>query len=275
MSEKKLTASKKRLESLYKKHSAVDIAKMYGVTSGAVYAQMKKMGIPRRTQSVYQRTLDPIPKPKLQEFYEHMTTKEIAELHGVSQEWVRKLLVKYGIEARPATARRTFEISKERLQALYSEHSLREIAFMFGVGETVVFKRVKEYGIKLDENHRERKGKVFSEEHRKNLQLAQIGLQRGEKNPNWKGGVTPEHIRGRARAIYGMWKKAALKAANSTCQRCGAVKGAVCECCGQRIIVHVHHKEHYAKNPELRYAPENAEVLCAKCHHEEHTKKTA
>lgn len=273
MSQKKLTASKRQLTDLYKKYSAVEIAKLYEVTSGAVYAQMKRMGIPRKPQSEYQRVLVPIQKPKLAELYENLTIEEIALLYGVSQEWVRKLLRKYGIERRPATARRTFDISKERLETLYADHSIREIAFMFGVGETVVFKRIKEFGIAPPEN--ENRGKVRSETHRANLQRAHIGLNRGEKNPRWKGGVTPINRRERSRSIYLMWKNNALKAANNACQRCGAKKGTLCECCGQRVMLHVHHKQPFAKRPELRYEPKNAEVLCAKCHWHEHTKKTA
>lgn len=273
MSKKKLTATKKQLEALYQTHSAVEIAKRFGVTSGAVYAQMKHMGIERRKPTEYVKTFKAIPKKELQTLYATFTTDEIAEQRGVSAEWVRRLVKKYGIEARTGADRRTFVISKERLQALYADHSMREIAFMFGVGETVVFKRIKEYGVVLDENHRERTGKVFSETHRANIQKSQIGLNRGEKHHNWKGGITPEHIRGRTRAIYRIWKMGALKLAGNTCAKCGAIKGSVCECCGQRVVLHVHHVKPYANHPELRYAPENAEVLCAKCHYDEHTKK--
>lgn len=272
---KKLTVTKEELEGLYRDVDAVAIARMLGVTSGAVYARMDRFGIPRRAPGEYQKRYEDIPEGELIDLYSKHTQKEISELRGVSEEWVRKLLKKYGIKSRPRGSRREFEISKERLEVLYAEHSMREIAFMFGVGETLVFKRIKEHGIVLDENHRDRKGKTFSETHKANIQKAQIGLHRGDRNPNWQGGITPENKKGRSRAIYRIWKIGALKLAGNTCQRCGAVKGHVCECCGQRIILHVHHLKQYANHPELRYAPENAEVLCAKCHHEEHTKKTA
>ena len=270
---KKLTATKEELEALYQQHDAVKIAKMYGVTSGAVYARMTRFGIPRRPPQEYLKHYKDIPKDVLVDMYAKHSQKEISELFGVSEEWVRRLLRSYGVKSKPRGSPRTFEISKERLQALYTDHSMREIAFMFGVGETVVFKRIKEYGIVLDENHRDRTGKVFSEEHRENLRKAQLGLQRGTKSPRWKGGVTTENIRGRNRSIYRIWKLGALKLANETCQKCGAVKGHVCECCGQRVVLHVHHIKQYADHPELRYDPANAEVLCAKCHYEEHTKK--
>jgi len=268
MSAKKLTATREELVQLYEQHDAVAIAKMYGCTSGAVYARMKALAIPRRGPSEYVRHYPDLTKDQLSDLYAEHSQIEIAALLDVSQEWVRSQVRKHGIKTKPR--KRTFEISKERLQTLYNDHSMREIAFMLGVGETVVFKRIKEYGITLDQNHRERTGKVFSEEHRSNLSKAQVGLQRGEMSPTWKGGLTSQSRIGRGRAIYRMWKTGALRAADNKCQRCGAHKGDSCECCGQKIILHVHHKKSYANHPELRYAPENAEVLCAKCHYAEH-----
>ena len=49
--------------------------------------------------------------------------------------------------------------------------SMAEIATKYGVGETVVWKRLHEHGIELRDfkNHRLKPGRIFSEEHRRNI----------------------------------------------------------------------------------------------------------
>ena len=86
---------------------------------------------------------------------------------------------------------RKINISKDRLNNLYQKHSMREIAEIIGCGQTLIFNRIKEYKITLKGfekgGHRKKTGKIFSEEHRKNLSLANT-TKAGDQNPNWKGG---------------------------------------------------------------------------------------
>lgn len=84
----------------------------------------------------------------------------------------------------------------------------------------------------------------------------------GDKNPNWKGGITGER-----QAFYSSieWKQAAQqvwKRDRATCQRCGDKSG---DC-------HIHHIVSFAVK-ELRMELSNLVLLCKECHHWVHSKE--
>lgn len=213
-------------------------------------------------------------KRELAKLYKSFSTIQIAKQYGVNPETVRKRLHAYGIKARSAGGRRSFNVSKRHLDSLYQKHSLREIAAMYEVGQTVIFNRIAEYGIKIrDEDvarSQRKKGIVFSPEHRMRISLAHRGRWVGEKNPNWKGGVHHKHLSLRASGEYKMWKASALERAGYCCQSCGVEQGSVCDCCGTKIVLHVHHVKSFSAHVESRFDPANSEVLCPKCHHVRH-----
>lgn len=219
-----------------------------------------------------ERRFDPT-KEELASLYQFHSCSQIGKMFGVNAETVRKRLHEHGIAAMKRGGRRAFDPPKEVLQALYQTKSMREIADHFAVGETVVFKRLKEHGIELEthKNHRLKPGRVFSEEHRKKISAAQkqLGLV-GEKNPNWRGGMSEINRRARQGWQAREWREKALERAGHRCQKCGVEHGRICECCGIKTTLHVHHLKSFAKFPDLRYDPENSEVLCPKCHREEH-----
>lgn len=219
------------------------------------------------------RQFDPN-KVELKKLYQNYTLQEIADMYGVSQELVRRRIHEYDIAARKTGPSRSFRPSKDELEILYQTMSMAQIAEHFGVGETVVFKRIKEYGVTLkgfeSGGHRAKTGKKFSDEHRKNLSSSLIGKMAGEGNPRWKGGSTEENLRLRRTGAYIKWKKSSLERAGNKCQECGALGGNICECCGTKVILHVHHVKPFAKHPELRFDPANSEVLCPKCHRSRH-----
>lgn len=64
---------------------------------------------------------------------------------------------------------------------------------------------------------------------------SKVGINIGEKHPNWKGGVTPLALRLREFFNVNLSPKV-LKRDNYTCQNCGQVGGNL----------HVHHKKHFA-----------------------------
>lgn len=77
----------------------------------------------------------------------------------------------------------------------------------------------------------------------------------GEKNPAWKGGVTPLK-RKRYRSVeYKLWREAVRKRDNFTCQACG-----------NRSNLEVHHIKPVSLFPDLIYAINNGITLCKKCH---------
>lgn len=212
-------------------------------------------------------------KQELQDLYQFYSCAQIAKMHGVNPETVRKRLHQYEIPLGKIGGRRAFDPPKEVLQELYQAKSMREIAEHFGVGETVVFKRLKEHGIELAQhgNHRLKPGRIFSDEHKQNIRKSLIArVAYGEKNPNWKGGLTEKNRRERNSWMAREWKKNSLVRAGHKCERCGVEDGKTCECCGVRIRLHVHHIKSFSRFPEVRFDPANSEVLCPKCHHDEH-----
>lgn len=214
-----------------------------------------------------------VTKDELEKLYQFYSCEAIGKQFSVSAETVRKTLRRLGVQAKPRGGRRSFEPPKETLEAMYQTKSMREIALEFGVGETVVFNRLKEHGIELKEhrNHRLKPGKVFTDEHKANIRAAHIAKAAvGEKNPNWKGGLTEINRRARTGWQAREWREKSLGRAGYQCEECGVKQGHECECCGVRIRLHVHHVKSFAKFPEYRFDPANSEVLCPKCHHTRH-----
>lgn len=219
-----------------------------------------------------ERRFDPS-KEELKDLYQFYSCEKIGAMYGVNAETVRKRLHEHGIAAMKRGGRRSFDPPRETLSDLYQKMSMAEIAKHFGVGETVVFNRLKEHGIELKEhkNHRLKPGRVFSEQHKANIKKVQIAKAAyGEKNPNWKGGLTETNRKLRQSWQARDWKKQALELANHKCQECGVLDGSMCECCGTKVRLHVHHIKSFAKHPDLRFDVTNAEVLCPKCHYKKH-----
>lgn len=215
----------------------------------------------------------PLNKEVLQQLYDTLTIKEIAEQIGMSQETVRRTMVRHGIARKRSGPRPEFLPSIQDLDALYQQMSMQQIARRYGVGQTAVWKKLKEYGIVLRDyengGHRKKPGRVFSEEHRRKIGIASTG-----RKSNWKGGLTEIHAKLRRSGAYKQWKLASLAKSQNKCEQCGKMNGEICECCGTKIVLHVHHIKSFAKFPETRFDPENSEVLCPKCHYSRHNGKT-
>lgn len=215
-----------------------------------------------------------ITKEKLEALYKDNATAGIASMYGVIPETVRKRLIKFGITRRARGGRRDFDPDPGELRELYQSLSMADIAKKFGVGETVVWKRLKEHGIELRDfgNHRLKPGRIFSESHRKKISQSMRG-KIGPLNRNWKGGKATANLQLRGSIEYREWKSEALKLRGNKCQECGRENGWECDCCGHRVVLHVHHVESFARVPERRFDPTNSEVLCSKCHHRRHRRK--
>ena len=86
---------------------------------------------------------------------------------------------------------------------------------------------------------------------------------RGEKNPNWKGGITPENRRIKLSIEYSLWRQAVFERDNYTCIWCGykshkKING--------KSDIHADHIKQFAFYPELRLAIDNGRTLCIPCH---------
>lgn len=83
----------------------------------------------------------------------------------------------------------------------------------------------------------------------------------GERNPNWKGGITPLSFKIRNSIESQLWRGAVFARDNWTCQDCGARCGN-----GKAVKLYAHHIKSFARYPELRFAIDNGQTLCRVCH---------
>ena len=116
------------------------------------------------------------------------------------------------------------------------------------------------------------KGKNLSEEHKKNLsenhfkkhsleaRKKMSNSHKGEKNPQWKGGISKEGRRFRQNLDYVLWRQAVFERDEYTCQDCG-IRGGKLE---------AHHFKSFTKYPEFRYVIQNGITPCFKCHKRRH-----
>jgi 5-methylcytosine-specific restriction endonuclease McrA len=135
-------------------------------------------------------------------------------------------------------------------------------------------------GRKLSEEHREKlrrakigyipwiKGKNHTLETKKRLSKQRKGIStwwtKGDKNNNWKGGITPTIKKLRQSIEYKLWREAVFKRDNWTCQFCGKIGGQL----------NADHIKMFAYHPELRFAIDNGRTLCRECHKELWTTKS-
>jgi 5-methylcytosine-specific restriction endonuclease McrA len=217
-----------------------------------------------------------VTREELEELYKWHSTAGIAAKYGVSPETVRKRFVKLGPARRKKGGRRDFDPPAKDLAELYQSMSMAQIAEKFNVGETVVWKRLHEHGIELRDfkNHRLilKPGRVFSKNPSREHQQRSARQDRPAESQleGWKS-YPKSAIAGSIE--YREWKLAVLNLRGNKCQECGRENGWECDCCGHRVVLHVHHVESFARVPERRFDPTNSGVLCSKCHHRRHRSK--
>lgn len=86
---------------------------------------------------------------------------------------------------------------------------------------------------------------------------------RGDKNWNWKGGLTPINKAIRQSLEYKIWRRAVFERDDYTCVWCLKRGGEL----------HADHIKQFAFYPELRFAIDNGRTLCKACHETTETYK--
>lgn len=90
-----------------------------------------------------------------------------------------------------------------------------------------------------------------------------VSRNKGKDNPQWKGGITPIHLKIRNSTEYKLWRIAVFERDNYTCVWCGTrgEKGL-----GHRVTLNADHIKPFSQFPELRFAIDNGRTLCISCH---------
>jgi hypothetical protein len=110
-----------------------------------------------------------------------------------------------------------------------------------------------------------KKGKCYrksfhhSEETKRLLREINIGLQSGDKNPNWKGGITPINDKLRHSTKYFDWRISVFARDNYTCKNCNKTN----------CVLNSHHLQPFykIKNDEIKlYDINNGITWCKNCH---------
>ena len=101
-----------------------------------------------------------------------------------------------------------------------------------------------------------RKGVKVSLESRKRMSISNIGIQSGNKHPNWQGGKTPLAMKIRNSIEYKLWRISVFERDNYICRFCGQVGGKL----------NADHIKSFSLYPEFRLAIDNGRTLCIDCH---------
>lgn len=117
-----------------------------------------------------------------------------------------------------------------------------EIASQFNVSSTTIYRYLEDLGIS-----------------RRDASLSKAGIFKGEKNPAWRGGVTPLRQKLYKSMLWKKTVKAVYQRDNYLCVRCGTSKL-------KKVQFHAHHIKLFATHPTLRFDLANLVTLCDSCH---------
>lgn len=197
---------------------------------------------------------------------------KLAKMYGIHHNTVYCKLQTFGITRRNLYI--DFYPSKDEIESLYKTMTIDQLATHYGVSRSSVKRKLVEYKTTPISAGQRLKGKKKTLEHRLNMSKSALasGVRSGEKNGNWKGGVSTSNKRARSKAAYLEWKTAVFSAYGWKCSVCGVKHGSICKCCGAINYLHAHHKTPFSENESLRYEPNNGIALCKKCHMKEHQK---
>lgn len=109
----------------------------------------------------------------------------------------------------------------------------------------------------IEKIRKSRKYIIFSQKTKNKISCS----LKGEKNPNWRGGITKTTEKIRIKREYKIWRKAVLERDGWICQKCMEGDG----------ILNAHHVLNFISHPKLRLDINNGITLHQECHIEFHT----
>lgn len=182
------------------------------------------------------------------------TAAEIAAECGCWQSTILFRLRQFGIPTRTATRAATKHrwFGRDWLHQEYIDRrrSAMEIATACGCSEPTVLRALRRFAIPRRTVHETRAVKRWGSDGERNPMFGRSG----EKNPNWKGGITPFRER-----IYSSleWKRVA---------RSVRVRDSACRLCGSLAKWHIHHITPISRAPLFALELWNLIRLCVPCH---------
>ena len=143
----------------------------------------------------------------------------------------------------------------------------KEIVISTDVPERTLRRYLKELGYQRDYKFVSEKllGKNKTKEHIKKISLVRIakGVAKGEKNPNWKGGIQSEWNKLWQSQEYRLWRESVFKRDGYICKGCGIKNG---KGLGKTIRLNAHHILPRRDFPHLILSLSNGITLCEECH---------
>lgn len=212
---------------IIEERSTFNIAKEFGVTAGTIRYWLIKHGFSIRGQSE---------SWVIGNRKEHF--KQTMRKYLDDSEWV-----KYNGEC-VSKAKKGVPMTEEHKQALRDK-------WASGTRKKAVLSEEGRERLRLA--GKKRIGRKLTEAQRKKLSIAHIGIQAGDKHPNWKGGVSKIQ---RAPGFTKELKKRVYKRDNWDCQDCGK----------HGRLIHAHHVDFNKDNHDI----DNLITLCPKCHGKRH-----
>jgi len=104
--------------------------------------------------------------------------------------------------------------------------------------------------------YQDEKLRVSISERQKGFNNSARNSMLGEKNPQWKGGVTPINAKIRNSLKMKIWRNKIFARDKYTCQICGKIGGEL----------NADHIKQFAHYPKLRFKISNGRTLCKPCH---------
>lgn len=252
------------------------IGEHFSVSAGTASKWMKLSGIAMRTPAESRALAMGIPRPdreKLHRLYveQQMTCEEVGEILGVTGACVHRWLGLVGISARSISEARY--IAKK---SVYSEETLERMRNRAASMRAKITdeSRAKQ-SVAMKGRRAPNKGVPHSEEHKAKLRAAwerpgyremKSQALRGDKSPNWKGGVKPEIAARLDRYEWRQIRQLVYARDNWTCQdcRCKCKNSADSKNDGKKKI-QAHHVVARRKGGTDDLA--NLVTLCMSCHH--------